>query len=75
LDRVKTPLLVSSLERGSLLGQWEIYAGLRAWQKPVDMVWVPSQRVIPHVLVKPQDRYMSQQMAVDWFVFWLKGLF
>ena len=73
LDKVKTPLLISSLERGSLLGQWEIYAGLRAWQKPVEMMWVPSQRVIPHVLVKPQDRYLSQQSAVDWFRFWLQG--
>ncbi len=73
LYRVKTPLLVSSLERGALFGQWEIYAGLRASQKPVEMLWVPSQRIIPHLLVRPADRYMSQQSAVDWFRFWLQG--
>jgi dipeptidyl aminopeptidase/acylaminoacyl peptidase len=73
LNRVSTPLQIWSLERGNLMGQWEIYAGLRASQKPVEMLWVPSQRFIPHVLVKPNDRYLSQQGAVDWFRFWLQG--
>lgn len=73
LDQVKASLQIWSLERGSLMGQWEIYAGLRAWQKPVDMVWLSSQRFIPHVVVKPHDRYLSQQGAVDWFRFWLQG--
>jgi hypothetical protein len=66
-------LLIASLERDALMGEWEIYAGLRVWQKPVDMVWVPSQRYIPHVVVKPWDRYISQQSAVDWYRFWLQG--
>ncbi|HZQ20486.1 MAG TPA: prolyl oligopeptidase family serine peptidase [Terriglobales bacterium] len=72
LDRVKTPLLVSSLEKGELLAQWETYSGLRTLHKPVDMVWLPRENA-PHILVKPQQRYMSQQMAVDWFDFWLNG--
>jgi hypothetical protein len=25
-------------------------------------------------LVQPAQRYLSQQMTVDWFCFWLKGL-
>jgi hypothetical protein len=73
LDKVSAPLQIWSLERGSLMGQWEIYAGLRAWRKPVEMLWVPSQRFIPHVLVKPTERYLSQAGAVDWFRFWLQG--
>lgn len=70
LDKVKTPLLLSGFERGSLLGEWEIYSGLRILGKPVDMVWLRKENA-PHVLVEPYQRYVSQQMAVDWFDFWL----
>lgn len=73
LQNVVAPLEIWSLERGELLGQWDIYAGLRALHKPVEMYWISSQRFLPHVLVKPEDRYVSQQGAVDWFRFWLQG--
>jgi dipeptidyl aminopeptidase/acylaminoacyl peptidase len=71
-DEIRTPLLISALEKGALVGQWEIYAGLRRLKKPVDMLWL-SQENAPHVLVQPQQRYLSQQAAVDWFDFWLNG--
>jgi dipeptidyl aminopeptidase/acylaminoacyl peptidase len=70
LDKVRTPLLVSAFESGSLLGEWEIYSGLRILGKPVDMVWLRKENA-PHILVEPYQRYVSQQMSVDWFDFWL----
>jgi hypothetical protein len=72
LDQVKTPLLISALEKGHLLSEWEPYSGLRRLGKPVDMVWFPKQDA-PHVLVQPRHRYLSQGSAVDWFSFWLTG--
>jgi hypothetical protein len=72
LEKVKTPLLISSLEVGSLLWHWEPYSALRVLKKPVDMVWLPRGNW-PHILVQPAHRYISQQLTVDWFAFWLKG--
>jgi hypothetical protein len=72
-DMTRTPLLISALERGQLLEQWENYSCLRKLKKPVDMVWLRKENA-PHILVQPAQRYLSQQMTVDWFCFWLKGL-
>jgi hypothetical protein len=72
LDKARTPLLISSFEVGSLLWHWEPYSVLRALKKPVDMVWLREGNW-PHILVQPAHRYISQQLAVDWFSFWLKG--
>ncbi len=72
LDKVETPLLISALEKGQLLAQWEIYSGLRLLKKPVDMIWLRDENA-PHILVQPHHRYASQQRAVDWFDFWLNG--
>ena len=71
-DMTRTPLLISALERGQLLEQWENYSCLRKLNKPVDMVWLRKENA-PHILVQPAHRYLSQQMTVDWFRFWLKG--
>ena len=72
LDKVEAPLLISALETGQLIGQWEIYSGLRLLKKPVDMIWLRGENA-PHILVQPYHRYVSQQRAVDWFDFWLNG--
>lgn len=72
LDKVRTPLLISALEQGQLLAQWEPYAGLRRLGKPVDMQWLRRGDAL-HVLVQPLHIYLSQQSAVDWFDFWLNG--
>lgn len=72
LDRVQAPLLISCLERGTLVATWDIYGGLRTLSKPVDMVWLQKEDA-PHVLVQPRHRYLSQEQAVDWFDFWLNG--
>jgi dipeptidyl aminopeptidase/acylaminoacyl peptidase len=70
LTNVKAPLLISSFLKATLLSQWEIYSGLRRLNKPVEMLWWPSENT-PHILVQPAQRYVSQQSAVDWFDFWL----
>jgi len=72
LDRVRTPVLISCLEKGTLVATWDIYGGLRTLGKPVDMVWLEKEDA-PHVLVQPRQRYLSQQGAVEWFDFWLNG--
>jgi dipeptidyl aminopeptidase/acylaminoacyl peptidase len=72
LDKVRTPLLISAFLPEELLGQWETYSGLRKLGKPVDMLWWWKGNT-PHLLVQPAQRYASQQSAVDWFSFWLKG--
>ena len=72
LDRVKTPLMISCLEKGTLVASWDIYGGLRTLDKPVEMQWLRREDA-PHVLVQPRHRYLSQEGAVDWFDFWLNG--
>ncbi len=52
-----------------VLSEWEWFIGLTRLGKPVDLIYLPDG---PHVLVKPWERMVSQQGAVDWFRFWLK---
>lgn len=69
LDKVQAPLLLQAIM--APLGEWEILAGLRWLKKPVEMLnFYPEG---DHILVRPQQRLLSQGGAVDWFCFWLKG--
>lgn len=69
LDKVRAPLLLQSIM--APLGEWEILAGLRWLNKPVEMLnFYPEG---DHVLVRPQQRLLSQGSVVDWYCFWLKG--
>jgi hypothetical protein len=70
LDRTQSPLLISCLEKGTLVATWDIYGALRTLRKPVEMMWLTKEDA-PHVLVQPRHRYLSQELAVDWFDFWL----
>ena len=70
LDRVSAPLLLTAITPGSLLAEWEPFAGLLLQGKPAEMVLIPDG---VHVLVKPWERMTSQHGAVDWYRFWLKG--
>lgn len=72
LDKIQAPLLIGSLGKTSILFQWGIYSGLQGLGKPVEMRWGRNENM-PHLLVQPAQRYASQQSAVDWFCFWLKG--
>jgi hypothetical protein len=70
LDQVQTPLRIEAIGPASMLGEWEIYASLRALSKPVDLIYIPAGQ---HILQKPLDRLASQQGNVDWFRFWLQS--
>lgn len=70
LDKVTTPIAVIANGRPSLLYMWEVYAGLRYLNKPVDLVLLQSGE---HVLTNPTFRMASQGGSVDWFRFWLTG--
>jgi len=72
LDKIQTPLLISGFQRGGLWNDWETYAGLRRLNKPVEYLWWWKGNT-PHILVQPNQRYASQETAVDWFDFWLNG--
>jgi dipeptidyl aminopeptidase/acylaminoacyl peptidase len=70
LDRVQTPVLLQAIAPASLLEEWEWFAGLRRLGKPVDLLYIPTGS---HILQKPWDRMISQESAVEWLAFWLKG--
>jgi hypothetical protein len=70
LDKITTPIRLSSLGRSSILEFWEWLSGLTQLNKPVDFVYLANA---PHLLVKPSERFVAQQELVDWFSFWLKG--
>jgi len=69
LDKIEAPVLLQAIL--APVGEWEIFAGLKWLKKPVELLnFYPSGE---HVLVKPWQRMTSQQTAVDWYCFWLKG--
>jgi dipeptidyl aminopeptidase/acylaminoacyl peptidase len=69
LDKIEAPVLLQAIT--SPIGEWEIFAGLKWLNKPVEMLnFYPSGE---HELVKPWQRLLSQQTTVDWYCFWLKG--
>jgi hypothetical protein len=69
LDKIRTPILLQSIL--APLGEWEVYAGLHWLKKPVELLNFYPEGV--HELVRPQQRYLSQQSVVDWYCFWLNG--
>jgi len=69
-SRISTPLRIEMLGKSSVLQEWEIYSTLKLQNKPVDALYLPDAT---HVLVKPHERYLSQQGNVNWFRYWLLG--
>ena len=70
LDKVHTPLMITAINKESILAEWELYSSLHRQHKPVDLIWIPNGQ---HILQKPAERVASQQRTVDWFRFWLQG--
>jgi hypothetical protein len=70
LERVHTPVWMSVQSPGNLFEEWEWFVGLSRLGKPGELVYMPEA---DHVVVKPQDRMISQGSSVDWFDFWLSG--
>ena len=69
-DRIEAPVLIQALGARSILMEWEIYASLYHFGKPVDLLYLPDAQ---HVLQSPRDLVGSEQAVVDWFRFWLLG--
>jgi dipeptidyl aminopeptidase/acylaminoacyl peptidase len=70
VSSVDSPVRLESYGVDSVLGLWGWYALLVRRGMPVDMIVLPDA---VHLLVKPWERFTSQQGNVDWFSFWLKG--
>jgi dipeptidyl aminopeptidase/acylaminoacyl peptidase len=70
LDKIRSPLMITSIGPPSILLEWEIYSSLYQQKKPVDLIYIPAG---DHILQKPLERLFSQQITVDWFRFWLQG--
>ena len=71
LEQVNTPILSQEpdgLRYAPLM--WEIHENLKMLHKPEELMIFPDGT---HNLVKPWERLASQQAAVDWFCFWLRG--
>lgn len=70
LDKVTAAVRVEGYGSTGTLAGWQWFAGLVEFGKPVDFIWLPFGT---HILVRPWERFASQQGNVDWFAFWLKG--
>jgi dipeptidyl aminopeptidase/acylaminoacyl peptidase len=70
LGNVNTPVQLISLKDYSILTAWEWYVGLSLENKPVDFILIPDGY---HIGIRPSQRIVTEQAAVDWFAFWLKG--
>jgi dipeptidyl aminopeptidase/acylaminoacyl peptidase len=71
LDHVTTPIMNQEPDGLRYVPfMWEVYEVLKLLGKPVEFIIFPRGT---HNLVKPWERLTSQQAAVDWFCFWLKG--
>lgn len=68
-DKIATPLRIEMLGRSSALQEWELYSALKLSNRPVEALYLPDAA---HVLLKPKERYLSQQGNVNWFNFWLQ---
>ncbi|MDT9600108.1 alpha/beta hydrolase family protein [Sphingosinicella rhizophila] len=69
-EHVCAPVLFQFNSPVALVYGWDMYAALRAQNKPVEMLYL---RGGDHVLVKPLQRLAEQGMNVDWYDYWLNG--
>ncbi len=70
LEKTSTPLRLEVNRAATLLWAWEPFALFRSLKKAVELIYIPDG---DHVLVKPWNRYTSQEGNVDWFRFWLQN--
>jgi dipeptidyl aminopeptidase/acylaminoacyl peptidase len=71
LEHVTTPIMSQEPDGLRYVPlMWEIHENLKMLGKPEEFIIFPDGI---HNLVKPWERLTSQQAAVDWFCFWLKG--
>ena len=71
LEQVNTPILSQEPDGLRYVPlMWEIHENLKMLHKAEELMIFPEGT---HNLVKPRERLASEQAAVDWFCFWLKG--
>lgn len=77
-ERIYTPLLKVQQGPGALLrsgGTWELYARLRRLGRPVELYFMPDQEAHGgHQPQNPRQIAALQHRALDWWLFWLKGV-
>ncbi len=66
--KIKAPILFACNDPASLAYGWDICPSLRLQNKPAELVYMRSGG---HVISKPLQRFVSQEMNADWFDFWL----
>jgi dipeptidyl aminopeptidase/acylaminoacyl peptidase len=69
-DKIGIPILFEANYPVSLVGYWDIYAALRLQRKPAELLYMRNG---DHVLTRPVQRLISQEMNVDWYDFWLNA--
>lgn len=69
--KIDAPVRIEAPSIRNILGEWELYAGLRAQGVPVDLIVYPDGR---HALVRPKERQLSTQGSIDWLDFWINGV-
>ena len=81
LDKIKTPLLMEDFgdgEQDNILGSvpislaemYEVFRGLKALHRPVDLYYYPND---VHQISLPVGRLSNLERNVDWYRFWLQG--
>jgi hypothetical protein len=70
VEQTSAPVRLEANSPEFLLFCWETLAILRRVHKPVELIYIPDGE---HVLIRPKDRWVSQQGNVDWLRFWLQG--
>jgi hypothetical protein len=71
LQNVQAPVRIeANSSMASVLNEWEFYAGMRRRGLPVDLIVYPDG---DHPLVRPYQRMLSAEGALDWLDYWLNG--
>jgi len=68
--RFRTPLRIEAIDVPWVTTEYEMYAALRLAGVPTELTVYPDGR---HRLLKPRERFRSQQSNVDWMDFWING--
>lgn len=73
--RIRTPLRLETqnYQLMGVLQGWEIFAGLRRLNRPVEYFVIPDPEHGAHGVQNPAQVLAVQEGAVDWFNFWLQG--
>jgi hypothetical protein len=75
-EHIHTPLLMTCQDGGlgMIIGKWETYSRLRHLNRPAQMYLMPAVDKHPaHTPQNPEQIIAIQEIAIDWFEFWLTG--